>query len=306
MAKIIEPSYESNPILQVCPECKNGIILDTYTGDTICDSCGLIISEKALDISNFDKNMFSYEEIRDRLSSGFVDTLFTPKPYLNTIIKKHEIKSKDFNRIANLDYHNNDSEVRNLLIAIRYLKLISSKLKLSYNIKSHAIFIYRKALKKGLIKGRSIIGMVCASLFFACRTFKIPILFQEIVNKASIKEKIARNCFKVLIKELKLKLIPLGPNIFVSRFINGLKLSPDIEKKVLNLLQTLRQFAMGRDPKVVCVAVIYLVCKRSKIDFTQKVIAKVSRISETSLRYTYKQIENYLLKKHIIFDLICS
>ncbi len=247
--------------------------------------------------------MFSYEEIRDRLSSGFVNTLFTPKPYLNTIIKKYEIKNKDFNRIANLDYYNNDSEVRNLLIAIRYLKLISSKLKLSYNIKSHAIFIYRKALKKGLIKGRSIIGMVCASLFFACRTFKIPILFQEIVNKASIKEKIARNCFKVLIKELKLKLIPLGPNIFVSRFINGLKLGPDIEKKVFDILQSLKQFAIGRDPKVVCVAVIYLVCKRSNIYFTQKEIAKVSGISETSLRYTYKQIENYLIK-HLKIKLI--
>ncbi|HUS50817.1 MAG TPA: TFIIB-type zinc ribbon-containing protein, partial [Candidatus Paceibacterota bacterium] len=78
-----------------CPECKNTIISDSYRGDTICESCGLVVGEKALDISNFDKNMFSYEEIRDRSSSGFVDMLFTPAHYFNTIIKRDKIKNKN-------------------------------------------------------------------------------------------------------------------------------------------------------------------------------------------------------------------
>ncbi len=249
--------------------------------------------------------MFSYEEIRDRSSSGVADILFTPKPYFNTIIKNHDIKNKDFNRIAKLDYYNNDSDVRNLLIAIRYLKLISSKLNLTYQVKSHAILIYRKILKKNLIRGRSIEGMVCASTYFACRSFKIPISFQEIINTAGAKKSIVKFCFKVLINELNLKCIPLDPEHFVSRYINELRLSPDIEKKVLNILHYLKQFIIGRNPRVVCAGLIYLICKKNEITLIQKRIAEIIGISEISLRYTYKQIEDYLLKRQINVKLEC-
>ena len=168
--------FESDPGLLLCSECKKlTIISDSSRGDTICEYCGLTISEKALDLSYFEKNMFSYEEIIDGARSEFVNLLFTPDPSFNTIIKGEEIKNKDFKRIARLDNYHYDSKERNLLTAIRHLKLIGSKLKLSYYVKSHAIFIYRKALRKGLIRGRSINEMICACVYFACRTFKIPI-----------------------------------------------------------------------------------------------------------------------------------
>lgn len=292
--------FENNPGLLLCSECKKiTIISDSSRGDTICEYCGLIISEKALDISHFEKNMFSYEEIRDRARSGVVNPLFTPNHSFNTIIIRDEIKNKDFKRIARLDYSIFDSKERNLLIAIRHLKLIGSKLKLSYYVKSHAILIYRKALKKGLIRGRSINEMICACVYFACRTFKIPISFQEIVNEACVKRNKVRNCYTTIIKELKLKVIPLVPDIFISRYISELKLTPAIERKVLIMLQFLKQFLMGKTPKVICASLIYLVCKKSKITLIQKEIAEIIDITDASLRYTYKQIEAYLLKKQI-------
>lgn len=302
MTKILKTSYENNPILQVCPECRNGIILDTYTGDTICDSCGLVISEKSVDITNFEKNMYSYEEVREKARSEVIDILFTPKSYFNTTIKRYEIKNKDLNRRASLDKHPHDSEVRNLIIAIRYLKHISSRLRLSYQVKAKTMLIYRKALKKNLIRGRSIVGVICACLYFACRNSKIPISIQEIIKEIDVKENKVRKYYFFLIKDLKLKVIPSGPDIFVSKYINKLKLSPDIERKVLIILQYLKHFIMGRDPKVICAGLIYLVCKKNNITLIQKEIAGIIGITETSLRYTYKQIENYLLKKQINFE----
>jgi len=195
--------------------------------------------------------------------------------------------------------------VRNLLKALSYLKQISSKLRLSYYVKSHAIFIYRKALKKGLIRGRSIDGMICACIYLACRTFKIPISFQEIVNEACVKEKAIKTCYITIIKELNLKVIPLSPDIFVSKYINKLKLTPDIERKVLFLLQHLKHFIMGRNPKVICAGLIYLVCKKNKITLIQKKIAEIIGTTDVSLRYTYNQIESYLIKKQINVKLEC-
>ena len=300
MTKILKTSYENNPILQICPECKNGIILDTYTGDTICDSCGLVISENFLDISNFEKNMFSYEEVRDKARSGFIDILFTPKSYFNTTIKKYEIKNKDLNRRAILDKYTHDSEVRNLIIAIRYLKHISSRLRFSYQVKAKAMLIYRKALKKNLIRGRSIIGVICACLYFACRNSKIPISIQEIIKESDVKENKVRKYYLFLIKDLKLKVIPLGPEAFLSKYITNLNLSFEIEKKARMLLPYLKSFSIGRDPKIISISLIYFLCKKSQIYRRQKEITAIAGITETSLRNTYKQIENYFQEKNIL------
>ena len=305
MTKILKTYFENNQEIFVCPECKNDVISDSYTGDSICNSCGLVVSEKSLDISNFEKNMFSHEAIRDKARTGVINLLFSPKPYFNTMIRKYDTKNKEFNRIAVLDTYNHDSDVKNLLIAIRHLKLISAKLRLTYQVKSHAIFIYRKALKKNLIRGRSIDGMICACIYFACRMFKIPIAFKEIVNESGMKGKNIRNCYMTLIKELNLKVIPLTPDIFVSKYINKLKLSPDVERKVLFILSFLKQYMMGRDPKVICAGLIYLVCKRNKITLVQKKIAEIIGTTEVSLRYTYKQMEDYLSKKQINVKLEC-
>lgn len=298
MTKILKTSFEKNQGL-LCPECKNTIISDTFTGDLICESCGLVTSEKALDISHIEKNIFSYEDTRDRSRTESVDLLFAPKFYFNTVIKKHEITNKDFHRISRLETYVNESDVKNLIIAIRFLKLISGKLRLSYHVKANAILNYRKALKRGIIRGRSIHGMICACLYFACRKFKVPISFNEIVNESNVKEKLIKKCFRVLIKELNLKVLPLGPEIFVSKYINNLKLSSDIERKVLEVLSHLKGFMGGRNPKVICAGLLYLICKKNKIKHTQKEIAEIIGVNEVSLRYTWKQIESYLLKINI-------
>lgn len=293
-------SHQKDSSLMIhCPECHETVITDNYTGDSICESCGLVISEKALDISNFEKRMFSYEEIRDRARTGISDIIFTPKSSSNTIINKKEINDRNFKRIAKLDTHDNDSMIRNLMIAIRTLKIISGKLKLSYQVKSHALLIYRKALKKGLIKGRTIDGMICACIYFACRTFKKPITLQEIINEACMKGNVVRYSIKVLIKELNLKVIPLGPEFFISRYINELKLSSDVEIEFLFILQYLKQFIAGKNPKVICAGLIYLICKKNLINQTQKEICKTIGVSEVSLRYIRKQIEAYLLERQI-------
>ena len=232
--------------------------------------------------------------MRDRARTGISDILFAPKPYFNTVIKTYEITNKDFHRIARLDFYNSDTGARNLINAIRFLKMISGKLKISYQTKSHAMLLYRKALKKGLIRGRSIEGMVCASLYFACRQFKLPIPFKEIVDESHVKENSIKICVKILIKELNLKLIPLGPEAFIPKYINKLKLSPEIEKKVFDTLTQLKTFMIGKNPKVVCAGLIYLICKKNNVTCSQVKISKIIGVTEVSLRYTWKKIENLI------------
>ena len=53
----------------------------------------------------------------------------------------------------------------------------------------------------------------------------------------------------------------------------------------------LKSFMIGKNPKVVCAGLIYLICKKNKINYSQVKISKIIGVSEVSLRYTWKQIE---------------
>ena len=282
-----------------CPDCKSAIIIsDSYNGETVCESCGLVISEKALDCAHFDKNIFSSEEMGLRSQNGDFHTLFTPKFYFHTRININETPDYDFKRIARLDTYTHDGKGRNLLIATRELKQISSNLRLPYYIKENAMLLYRKALKKALIRGRSIIGMTCACLYFACRKDKLPISFQEIVNEGCIKANLVMNCYSTLLKEFNLKVPPLGPALFVSRYINELQLSIEIEKRVLSVLKNLPfSFINGKEPKSLIAAIIYSIGKKENIKITQKTLAKITGTCEVSIRYKSKEIEKILQEK---------
>lgn len=281
----------------LCPECKNIIISDSYKGETICGSCGLVINEKALDISNFDKNTFSYEEIRDRGRSSFVNTLLIPKTYFHTMININEIPDNNFKRIARLDNYNNDSGVRNLLIAIRVLKQMSSTLHLPYSIREKAMLLYRKALKKDFIKGRSLIAVMCACIFYACRKSKSPIAFKEIVKEGNTDARLVIKFYKLLAKEFNLKVPPLEPVLFVSRYISELQLSFKIEQKVLSILKGLPfNFINGKEPKSLIAAIIYSLGKKENIKITQKTLAKITGACTVSIRYKSKEIDQLIEK----------
>lgn len=279
----------------MCPECKNAIISDSYKGETICESCGLVISEKALDISNFDKNMYTYGEKRDRARSGFVDILFTPKFYFHTRININEAPDHNFKRIARLDNHNNDSGVRNLLIAIRVLKQMSSSLLLPYSIREKAMLLYRKALKKDFIKGRSLVAMMCACVYYSCRKSKIPISFKEIVKEGGTNARFVIKFYKLLAKEFNLKVPPLEPVLFVSRYITELQLGFKIEQKVLSILKSLPfSFINGKEPKSLIAAIIYSLGKKENIKITQKTLAQMTGTCEVAIRYKSREIEQII------------
>ncbi len=298
--KIFFENVKINSEVLVCPECKNIIITDNYRGETICEQCGLVVSEKEIDIYNCEKNIFSQFEAKQKARTGDPHTLFIPKIHFHTIIKTNEIKDYNFKRIARMDLYSNNNEARNLLTAIRILKRMSSALHIPYSIKKKAMLLYRKAYKKELLKGRSIIGVICACLYFACRKDKLPISFQEIVNEGCIKANLVMNCYRTLLKEFNLKVPPLGPALFVSRYINELQLSVEIEKRVLSVLKNLHfSFINGKEPKSLVAAIIYSIGKKENIKITQKTLAKITGTCEVSIRYKSKEIEKILQEKKI-------
>ena len=82
---------------------------------------------------------------------------------------------------------------RNFRQAFSELDRLKDKLALSDAVIEKTAYIYRKALDKGLVRGRSIPGLVAAALYAACRDTETPRTLTDVANGINIKRKESLN-----------------------------------------------------------------------------------------------------------------
>src|SRR5881628_3163695 len=95
----------------------------------------------------------------------------------------------------------------------------------------------RKAVNKNLIRGRSIEGVVAASLYAACRQCNVPRTLDEIANSSRVGRKEIGRTYRFMTRELKLKLMPTKPQDYVSRFCSELKLTGEVQSRAVEILK---------------------------------------------------------------------
>ncbi|MFX0059891.1 MAG: transcription initiation factor IIB family protein [Candidatus Hodarchaeota archaeon] len=291
----MEVKSELNDYLNFCPECEGKTISVQEKGEVVCSSCGLVISERSLDISHSGKRAFTKQEKERRERTGSPISILLPDMGLSTIIDKSSIKNPDLKRAAKWNSRMTWDK-RNMLIATTELKRIGSNLNLPDHVKKSAIRLYIEAFKKKLLRGRSINGMVAACLYFACRDKKIPRTLQEILDETSINAKNVRRCYRTLIREMNLKAPSTDPVSLIPRFIAELGLDLDTENTTIKILQsfTSKFSTSGKDPKGLCAGALYLVSKKKEKRISQKEIANVVGVTEVTLRSRYKDLVSKL------------
>ncbi|MFX0024871.1 MAG: transcription initiation factor IIB family protein [Candidatus Hermodarchaeota archaeon] len=287
----MEVKIESSTLSNLCPECGGKTIPIQEKGEIVCSQCGLVISERILDISHTDKRAFTKQEKDKRERTGSPISILLPDMGLSTIIDKSNIKSPDLKRAAKWNSRMTWDK-RNMLIATTELKRIASNLNLPNHVKKTAIRLYIEAFKKKLLRGRSINGMVAACLYFACRERKIPRTLQEILDETAINAKNVRRCYRTLIRELNLKAPSTDPISLVPRFVAELGLDAEAENSSINVLNKfISKFSTsGKDPKGLCAGALYLVCKKKQRRISQKEIANIVGVTEVTLRSRYKEL----------------
>ena len=185
-----------------------------------------------------------------------------------------------------------DATERNLTFALSELERMASNLDLQKNLRECSAKIYRDAVEKHLIRGRSIEGVAAASLYAACRMYKVPRTLNEIAEVARVDKKEIGRSFRFISKELPLNLNPTKPLDFLSRFTSELGLSPECQKmakKIIKLAE-MKGLTSGRGPTGVCAAAIYAASILTKERRTQRSIAKVSQVTEVTVRNRFSEI----------------
>jgi len=185
---------------------------------------------------------------------------------------------------------------RNLSIAMAELDRVTAALHLPQSVKEQAALIYRRALKMDLIRGRSIDAFVAASIYAACRQSKVPRPLKEITKTSTREHSEVARTYRLLIREMKLKMPVDDPMKFIPSIASKLKLRRDTEQYAIDILRRAkeRQGLTGKDPRGVAAAALYMACIDNNDKRIQKDVAEAAGTTEVTLRNRLRGLESTL------------
>jgi len=184
----------------------------------------------------------------------------------------------------------NASSDRNLRQALGEVSTLKDKLSLSNVVVEKASYIYRKALEKKLVRGRSISAMIAASLYAACRDTETPRTLKDVADAGNIKKKDISRCYRILHQELELKMPVVNSIQCVARIASKLGITEKTKRhatKILKVAQERKESA-GKDPMGLAAAALYMSCVKNGEDMTQRDIAEAANVTEVTIRNRYK------------------
>ncbi len=291
-----------------CPECGSKHLYRDYgRAELLCKDCGLVIDEEFMDRGPewraFDSDQ---REKRERVGAPMTYTihdkgLSTEIDWSDKDSYGRAIPSRSRAQIYRLRKWQRririaDATERNLALALVHLDRMTSAMSSPRAVRETAAIIYRKAVLKNLIRGRSIPGVAAAALYASCRQCNVPRTLDEISAVASLPRKDLGRNYRFLAKELKLKLLPTSPEDYVSRFCNILELSTEVKSKTIEILKKASEnkITIGKGPASNAAATIYIASILCSERRTQRDIAEVAGVTEVTVRSRYKEISKKL------------
>ena len=289
---------------QRCPRCgKNTIFTDMEIGELICGRCGYVISERLEDSGPEWRSFFDDKTNKARTGAG---TSITRHDHgLSTIINpinkdavgkpiSHSMK-KTLSRLRVWDSRSlvHYSVDRNLRHALNELDIMKDKLALSDAIIEKAAYIYRKALDKKLVRGRSITALIAAALYAACRETKTPRTLNDITAAINIKRKNLALCYRIVVKELDLKMPVVDSVQCIARIASRAGLSEKTKRHAVKILKKAKQnrISAGKDPMGLAASALYISTLRMGVNSSQKIIAHAAGVTEVTLRNRCKGLK---------------
>ncbi|MBI2662671.1 transcription initiation factor IIB [Candidatus Woesearchaeota archaeon] len=286
--------------IKECPECASkNIFRDAEKGETICRDCGLVIEDRMIDFSqewrDFEDDGGGSKRRTGAPSSQtqFDQGLGTEVGTTSDFYKLGSDRERDkFFRLRKWNIRISTAIERNLKVALAELKRVSSFLKLPKSVEEEAARIYRLAVQKGLVRGRSMESVIAGALYAACRRHEIPRTLDEMGEASGIEKKEIGRTYRFVTRELGINIKPSNPADYIPRFASALKLSPETQSKAVEILELARDIELtsGRGPTGIAAASLYVSSLIHGEKRTQREVADVAGVTEVTIRNRYKEL----------------
>ena len=303
--KLCKPLYKMNAYSIAggekmrCPNKKCGkpnLFVDKERGEIICRHCGTVVDESMVVFSPEWK--FSEEgERTGRVGAPLSERI--PDKGIRTKIGQYsdlsKLPTKQKYRMKRLQMWQNRTVTaieRNLIYAFKEINNICSFLKLSDKIIEECSSIYRTAVERGLVRGRSMESIAAGIIYAVCRIHEFPRTLDEISEASQISKKDLGRTYRFVARELHLRVSPSDPVDYVGRFGGALKLSPKTETMSVEIIEKIKKAELnsGRGPMGLAAAALYVAALINGEKRTQREVADIAGVTEVTIRNRYKEI----------------
>ena len=293
-----------------CPQCgKRTLVEDSSTGEVSCTNCGFVVAEKSIDQGPEWRNFGDDTENKSRTGAPISITrrdmgLATvvgrsnrdasgralPSPMRSTIerIRKWDRRAPAMGSME-----------RNLGVAMIELEKVGDKLVVSQTVKERAAYIYRKALGRGLLRGRSITGIAAASLYAAFRDTETPRTLKDIAGVSNLSKKDIARDYRILLREMDLSMPVADAARNVTRIASKVGMPEKTIRKAIEIVRITekREISAGKAPMGLAASALYLAGVLEGEVKTQKEIADAAGVTEVTVRNRYKGLRADLAKE---------
>jgi len=259
------------------------------------------VSERAVDHGP-EWRLFSDEKGVDRARTGSPTSIIYKDMGLSTVIGKtdRDASGRSFSspmrstmeRLRKWDNRSPafGSSEKNLGIALRELDKMGDKLGVSQAVKERAAHIYRKALERGLLRGRSIVGIAAASLYAAFRDTETPRTLKDIAAVENLSKKAVARDYRILLKEMDLSMPVADAARNVTRIASKVGLPERVARKAMEIVRMTeeKEISAGKAPMGLAASALYLAGVIEGDVRTQKEIAAAAGVTEVTVRNRYK------------------
>ena len=277
---------------------------DASTGELVCRNCGLVASEKLIaegpewrPFSDGDKvrsgawisitkRDMGLATVMGRSNRDAAGRTFAP-PMRSSI---ERLRKWDGRTLAL------GSVEKDLGVAMGELERTGDKLAVSNAVRERAAYIYRKALERGLLRGRSIRGIAAASLYAAFRDTGTPRTIKDIAAASDLAGKDIARDYRMLLREMDISMPVADAARNVTRVASKVGMSEKVARKAMEVIRMIEEMEIsaGKMPMGLAASSLYFAGVLEGEKRTQKEIAEAAEVTEVTVRNRYKWLNEVL------------
>ncbi len=294
---------QSTSTQSLCPECDGRLTTNNGHGETVCEKCGLVVEEKAIDRGP-EWRAFDAQENNQKSRVGMPTTqmlhdkgLSTTIGWQNTDAYGNSLSSRQRKKVQRLRkwnerYRTRNSTERHLKQALGEVDRVASTLGLPQPARETASVIYRRAHAKDLLIGRSIEAVATACVYAAARQEGIPRTLDEMATVARVGRQEIGRAYRIIATELGLAIEPTNPIAYLPRFSSQLDCSQAVHRQARDHLESVvgTQYTSGKRPAGLAAAALYAASYETDKRLTQQEISNVADVTRMTIREHYREL----------------